>query len=540
MHPDEEARLASLRALEILDTDPEEAFDELTALASDIAGVDIALVSLVDRDRQWFKSRRGLDVSQTPREAAFCAHAILNPDEPLIVPDATADQRFADNPLVQDAPDIRFYAGFPLRSPGSSLPVGTLCVIDRQPQRFSDSQLANLRMLARQAERLLELRLAGIRLRQENEELRAARAQAEAANDAKSYFLAAMSHEIRTPLNGLVGAVELLRDQPEQRDELLETVEQCADALASVVGDVLDMAKIESGNVSLRAECFSPRRLIEQVGSILRGQVAQRNLAFSIDDRVPESLVFTGDADRIKQVLINLLGNAVKFTEQGSISLDSEWQEGHWRVTVADTGIGMDDEQMERIFLPFVQAETSTHRRFGGTGLGLTISRSLAQAMGGDLQVRSEIGVGTSFELILPLAVMAQEAVAERSGRHPTTGLQVLLVEDDPVSRRVTVARLQRMGCMVVAVEDGTAALAQADGSWDLVLLDYYLPDMDGPEIARQWRRREAATHRPRIRLLGLTANVFEAQRQECLEAGMDDVLGKPVKKASLAYALSQ
>ena len=232
MHPQENERLASLRSLQILDTAGEKAYDEITTLAAQIAGTEIALVSLVDQDRQWFKARHGLDASETPRDLAFCAHAILTPEEPFVINNATEDQRFHDNPLVAEAPSIRFYAGIPLRSPVDDMPLGTLCTISPRVLEINAQQLAQLQILANQVEHLLALRRATLDLQHVVQEVDQARQEAVEANAAKSRFIASVSHDMRTPLNGVLGTLELLADEelPANQQTMVDTAQSCGAA----------------------------------------------------------------------------------------------------------------------------------------------------------------------------------------------------------------------------------------------------------------------------------------------------------------------
>ena len=291
----ETARLAALRAYHVLDTSAEEEFDDLTQLASRLCCAPIALVSLIDQDRQWFKSRVGLDVTETPRDLAFCAHAIMG-DETLVIPDATKDERFANNPLVTSDPNIRFYAGMPLMTP-SGHAVGTLCVIDRVPRTLTEDQMDTLKVLGRQVVTQLELRLscrtlaialaeqeeAGRRLRESKQALTAALAVAQAATNAKSNFLAAMSHEIRTPMNGIMGIAELLLDMgltEEQRD-FVETLHHSADLLLTILNDILDFSKIEAGHLDVESVPFDLRRTIHETHDLLATKAAAKGLMLS-------------------------------------------------------------------------------------------------------------------------------------------------------------------------------------------------------------------------------------------------------------------
>ena len=327
---DEAQRLSVLEALRVLDTEPDPVLDGLVRTASVIAGSPISLISLVDRNRQWFKADHGLGASETPRELAFCSHAIMQTGM-LEVSDAQRDVRFFDNPLVAGNPHIRFYAGVPIRVDGQ--PIGTLCVIDRKPRHLSDEQRAALEDIARAVEhwmvawrRQAELRRAEAALRltnadlehrveQRTGELSKALEAAEQANRAKSAFLATMSHEIRTPMNGVLGMIEVLAHSqlaPHQVDAV-QTIRQSALALLRILDNVLDFSKIEAGRLEFERQSLSPADLLEGVGDALSMLALRTGVELQVfaSPEVPAQIV--GDATRIVQVMFNLVGNAIKF-----------------------------------------------------------------------------------------------------------------------------------------------------------------------------------------------------------------------------------
>jgi signal transduction histidine kinase len=399
LHPEETKRLEALRRLEILDTKAEVAYDELVRLAGELTDTPIALVSLVDEHRQWFKARYGLDATETPREIAFCSHAILDPDTPFIVEDASKDERFSDNPLVTSAPNIRFYAGVPLKSPDDAMPLGTLCVIDHKAHKISADQLRILRILASNIELLLAMRSHTKELQQKNEAL-------EKATQAKSQFLCSMSHEIRTPLNGIIGAAELLEseDLSEEASQYSGIIQHCSNSLLNLVNDILDLSKIESGTLELDTHRFQLPPLLESVRSIVSSRAEKKNLSLAID--CEESLDFVvADEGILQQVLLNLLTNAVKFTQTGSVRLRATRLEPNLvQFSVTDTGPGMTEAELTLIGEPFVQVGTNQETRQEGSGLGLSIVKSLTHGMGGTLEVSSVIGQGSTFKATFPIA----------------------------------------------------------------------------------------------------------------------------------------
>ena len=798
-HPRESERLALLRACGVLDTSPEPDFDGLVDLASAIAGTPIALVSLVDESRQWFKARHGLDATETPRSVAFCAHAILDPEHVLVVPDARQDPRFHDNPLVTGGPEVTFYAGVPLKVGPEQLPVGTLCVIDQKPGNLTDSQRTQLQLLGRQVEMHLDLRrrqhgleerlvtvrrneeriqaivsamdeglvvqdrtgailscnpaacrilqlsedqlcgrssldpqwcavrddgspfpgeehpamvtlrtgraLSGVimgvglqggqrswilinsqpvgtpdaqglpdaavttftditRLRHEAEERRraegqvahffnlsldmlcladfqgrftklnpawtqilgwttdelcgvpflefvhpedhastlavaeglargeatarfenryrckdgswkvlqwtsigvphhntifalardvtkdrqreselvSARRNAEDADRAKSTFLATMSHEIRTPMNGVLGMAELLastRLDDEQKD-MLETIRRSGRSLLTIINDILDWSKIQAGRMELAIETVSLAPLLKEVLAALRPTAAGKGLRLECVQVDPHATV-QADPLRLQQVLTNLIGNAIKFTDRGEVTVSTSYHGEQVRIHVQDSGIGIPAEHLPRLFTRFTQVDEANTRRFGGTGLGLAISLQLAEAMGGTVTVSSTVGSGSTFTVHLRAAETRPVRSAPVAVGEPSVGrpLHLLMAEDNAVNRKVAQLMLARLGHQVVCVENGREALAADLTGIDAILMDVQMPEMDGLEATRQLRTREQATGRRRMPIIALTAAALQEEQAACLVAGMDQVMTKPLDMATLTRVLA-
>ncbi|MFN3857135.1 MAG: ATP-binding protein [Caulobacter sp.] len=374
----------------------------------------------------------------------------------------------------------------------------------------------------------------------------AAVAEAQAAAAAREVFLANMSHEIRTPLNGVVGVAQALSQTPltPAQQEMVGLIGGSGRVLERLLSDVLDSAKIEAGAFALESGVFNLRDEIEAAALLMRDRAADKGVDFSLTFAPEADGCFTGDAVRLRQIVANLASNAVKFTEAGGVRLKVEIDDGGGEsrllLTVEDDGIGFDDETGERLFQPFIQADASITRRFGGSGLGLSISRALAEAMGGGLSARSTPGVGSRFLLNVPLPRAAVERVeaapeqAELSDR-----LRVLLAEDHPTNQKVVQLFLEPHGIEVVVAENGQIALdLWRGGGFDVVLMDMQMPVMDGVAAVGRIRAVEEAEGLPRTPIAMLTANALAEHRAAAIAAGADGHIAKPITPASLMEGL--
>jgi len=377
--------------------------------------------------------------------------------------------------------------------------------------------------------------------------LRQSQHDAESANRAKSVFLANMSHEIRTPFQGMLGMLQLLDTSPltgSQRAQL-HTARDSAQHLLTILNDLLDMAKLEAGTLSVESQQVALRDVIGDVQQLMQGQAAAKGLALqvSVAAALPEQVLI--DGTRVRQVLYNLLSNAIKFTDKGGITLDVRNSGAEIVFAVVDTGIGIDAATLPRLFQRFGQADGSRARRHGGTGLGLEISRNLARLMGGDLTVQSSPGQGSRFEMRLPLraspagAAAGAPAAAAAPAAVAARKLRVLAAEDNPVNREVLAAMIEHEGHAVTFAEDGVQAV-RAMGSWafDLVLMDLHMPELDGIGATRAIRALGGAA--AKVPIIALTADAFAETRQRCLEAGMNDFVTKPVGLADLTAMLTR
>ena len=652
-------RLKALKDYNILDTFNEEEFDRLTQLAALICGVPIALVSLIDETRQWFKANVGLqETKETPRDISFCQFTIMS-SETFEIVDATKDERFAENPLVTGNPEIRFYAGYPLTDP-NGMNLGSLCVIDRVPKKLDDTQLKALEILGKEVvsqivarkiyservkleklfnyskdliciiekngylkkvnprfenvmgyskEELLSmsfldivyeddksntlLELEKISTEETNlnfqnrlikkegitlifnwignrdteteeiyaigrdvtekvkilEELNAAKQIAEKSVRVKDEFLSNMSHEIRTPLNAIIGFNDLLKQSllNQEQEKYVDIVRIASQNLMVILNDILDVSKLESGQLVLENQPICIKEIVENVVN-LQSQKAKNKglkLLLSIDQDIPLKVI--GDSTRISQVLINFIDNAIKFTTEGYVELKvielaRENDISLLRFNIKDTGIGIDKEKQKMIFDRFSQAESSTTRIFGGTGLGLNIAKMIVEMYGGKIELQSELGKGSEFyfEISLPISnsievssILQTKTVNSNAS---LAGKCILVVEDNELNQLLASSYLKKNGAIVDLADNGAIALEKVkQKNYDIILMDLQMPVMDG-YTATKIIRQELKFQLP---IVACSAHSSTVENDNCIKKGMNGYISKPYSESNLIGVLS-
>ncbi len=526
-------RLAALKRYNILDTLPDNAFDDATKLVSYICGVPIAHISFIDENRQWFKSEIGIGVSEVPREITFCRYTIME-SEIVEIPDTHSNERFKDDPNVTGGLKVRFYAGVPLTTP-DGYNIGTICVIDHVAKELDENQRSSLTIIGKHVINQLELITKNI-------ELAAQKKIADRAVFAKDSFLANMSHEIRTPLNAIIGFTDLLAQtklDANQRD-YIESVQIAEENLLLIVNDILDLSKIESGNLTIETQPFNLKNTLKHLYDLLKIKV-QKDVEFNLflDADMPENVI--GDQGRLNQILMNLAGNALKFTEDGEVTVSvkkvAETADNYsLRFSVKDTGIGIQEDKLKTIFERFTQAEESTTRKFGGTGLGLNIVKQLVELQNSTIHVKSKEGRGSEFFFVLTYKKSNEiETENETLSGYNLGKLNILLCEDNILNQKLVKNVIYNFGFELDIAENGEIGIGLlSKNKYDLILMDLQMPVKDGYQTTAYIRNEMNLS----IPIIAMTAHSLVGEQQLCFDVGMDAYVPKPFKQPVLLEAI--
>ncbi|CAD0002143.1 GAF domain-containing hybrid sensor histidine kinase/response regulator [Flavobacterium chungangense] len=529
----ETERLAALKRYNILDTLPDHAFDDATKLVSYICGVPIAHISFIDESRQWFKSEIGVGVSEVPREISFCNYTIME-SKMVEIPDTFLNERFKDDPNVTGGFKVRFYAGIPLTTP-DGYNIGTLCAVDHVSKELNEDQRNALSIIAKHVINQLELSTKNI-------ELNTQRKIAERAVLAKDSFLANMSHEIRTPLNAIIGFTDLLAQTKldvTQRD-YIDSVQIAGENLLIIINDILDLSKIESGNLTIDAQPFNLRKTLKHVYNLLKVKVPSTvEFNLFLDADLPETVI--GDQGRLNQILVNLTGNSLKFTEEGEVTVSvkkvAETDDYYsLKFSVKDTGIGIPEDKLKTIFERFTQAEESTTRRFGGTGLGLNIVKQLIELQHSEIHVKSKQGYGSEFFFVLDYKKADHiESENETLLDEELGKLKILLCEDNALNQKLAKNVIHNFGFELDIAENGQEGIdLLSKNEYDLVLMDLQMPVKDGYQTTEYIRCEMNLT----IPIIAMTAHSLVGEQERCYNVGMDAYVPKPFKQAMLLEAI--
>ncbi|TKD61844.1 ATP-binding protein [Flavobacterium sp. ASW18X] len=530
----DEARLKKLDHYEIMDSQEEAMFDELTLLASQILDVPIAYISLIDGERQWFKSKVGLDINETPIDISFCKYTILD-DKPLIVNNTLESERFKNNVFVTGDYKVRFYAGVPITD-GDNHTIGTFCAIDQKPKELSEKETKLMQTLAKTAMSLIALRKSRL------DSMKLAKAKEE--------FMSNMSHEIRTPLNAIIGFNDLLRktELNNTQKEYLDTIRTSSLNLKVIIDDILDYSKLESEKIDLETRPISLNALLDHIMKLQLPLANEKGIRLlkSVDADLPDYI--KGDQTRLAQIFNNLISNAIKFTHEGQVELKAFVLEGgeersKIRFQVTDTGIGVAQENLDKIFERFTQSESSTTRLYGGTGLGLSIVKGLTGLMQGEIKVESTLGKGTCFTVDLSFEHASEEDVrvvdnVNTSQLSPILqGKNVLVLEDNPHNQLLIKNYLKLWGINPTMADNGQDGVDLVkEQAFDAIFMDLQMPVMDGFK-ATEVIRNELYVTTP---IIGCSAHSMVNEKEKCLAIGMNDYVSKPYTEQELLNSLLQ
>jgi signal transduction histidine kinase/CheY-like chemotaxis protein/HPt (histidine-containing phosphotransfer) domain-containing protein len=504
----------------------------INKLAAYICDTPISKVSIVNMDYCKFISREGSELETTVRKNSFCHYAVSQ-DTFFEVEDILKDERFVDNAFVKDNPKPpMYYAAWPLKSPGGSN-FGVLFVVDFVPRKLLPKQIEALRILRDQV-------LIQFIIKMQNKELSALNIKAEKLSKVKDEFISNISHEIRTPLNAINGYAHLLAKTSlnNEQTEAVEIIKSSSEILITLVNDILDFSKINSEKLKLEKIPFDLKKTIRLVYDLLRKKIQQKKINFEMkfDEKIPNKIL--GDEIRINQIIMNLAGNALKFTDKGSISINvniSNETEENIRLdfSVRDTGIGITEEKLKTIFERFEQAGTEITRKFGGTGLGLNISKNLVELHGGELKVKSKLGEGSEFYFSILYDKLKQDKSfenekLEKSKLSVDSNLlknqRIMICEDNSVNIKLIKHYFKNKVKYLEIAENGQQAIEKLNVTrFDMILMDIHMPVMDGYEATKYIRN----TMKLSLPIIGFTVNNSEDEREKCLSIGMNDYVNK-------------
>lgn len=529
----EAARLDHLFKLNILDTPAEDAFDNLVKLAASITGCPISLISIVGVERQWFKSSLGLNAIETARDISFCGHAIEAGDDIFEVEDASKDLRFFDNPLVSGDPNISYYAGQPLKT-SDGYNIGTICVIDRVPNKLTNVQRQQLKLVGDLIVALIE---SSKEADKEKEESRK-----------KTAFVSAMSHEIRTPLTAISGYIDVIDKEVKDLDNsnlrnAIKVIQDSSSHLNDLVGDILDFSKLDARKVTSESEPVAIRELLNQIHSFTKLEAMKKGLEYRIEIAQDIPKCIYSDSIHIKQMVLNLLSNAIKFTDEGAVTLKANFNKDTelLNISVVDTGIGMTQEEVSRIFSPYEQANSGISKKFKGTGLGMPISKEIAELMGGSLSViKTTKGEGSHFQVQLPVKIHQQLKSKTASAKLVSTQIdeigdisKILVVDDVAENRFLLKHFLKDYNFVIDEAKDAQEAFDLMNSDYDVVFLDMNLPDMNGRDLFKKL----SSTHK-KTKFVAFTASTHAQDRLTCYKDGFSSFLSKPFDTAAIIKSL--
>lgn len=531
----EAARLTALKGLEILDTPEEAMFDEITKLASMICNVPISLVSLIDETRQWFKSHHGLKARETPRSLAFCSHAILG-DEVFVIPNAKNDNRFKNNPLVNGDPNVIFYAGIPLAL-DDQIKLGTLCVIDNKPRELNEEQLQMLRLLGKQTVRLLQMR-------KDRDKLEIEKKSAERATAAKRDFIAAISHDIRNPLNSLLGMAEMIREQPipEIVTSYVDHIHNAGEVILNLVNDTIELSRLEENVSVLQNEWFNLSQCLAVYHNFFNQETKRKKIEFHLKNEISDTVFLLSDRRKLEKIIWNLTTNAVKFTHDGNVSchvyLETKADEhANLIIQIKDTGPGISPEIKDRLFQKYNEF-VPEGCEISGSGLGLSIVKLSLDEMNGEVQVSSELGKGSTFQVKIPTVWKREESPLATKEDFKKNAIlpnfihrkKVLIADDNELNRKVLKNYLRALPFDITETSNGieTERILDRD-PFDIAFLDIEMPGKHGTEIAKA-----LSSEKTRPILFACTGLCMPEEKEQILASGFEYFMPKPYLKEEL------